>query len=75
MKSRPMKSSLRVASMTLFALSALMLSACASTTETGVSADASGTEVNTSASGATTTTTTTTSETTTGEQADGSGTP
>jgi hypothetical protein len=59
-----MKSSFRVASRTLFAL------------ETGVSADASGTEVNASASGSTpTTTTTTTSETTTKEQLGGSGTP
>ena len=51
-----MKSSFRIASLTLFAFSALMLSACASTTEAGVSADASGTEVNASASGSTTTT-------------------
>ena len=51
-----MKSSFRIASLTLFALSALLLSACASTTEAGVSADASDTEVNASASGSTTTT-------------------
>ena len=68
-----MKSSFRIASLTLFALFALLLSACASTTEAGFSADASGTEVNASASGSTTTTTT--SETTTEERSDGSGTP
>jgi hypothetical protein len=66
-----MKSSVRIASMTLFALSALLLSACASTTEAGISsADASGMEVNGSASSSSTTTTTTTEE-----QSDGSGTP
>ena len=70
-----MKSSFRIASLTLFALSTLLLSACAGTTEAGVSADASGTEVNASASGSTTTTTTTTSESPTEEQSDGSGTP
>ena len=67
-----MKSSFRVASFTLLAFSTLLLGACASTTEAGVSADASGTEVNASTS---TTTTTTTSETTTEEQSEGSGTP
>ena len=66
-----MKSSFRIASLTLFALSALLLSACASTTEAGVSADASGTEVNGSVSGSTATT----SDTTTEEQSDSSGTP
>jgi len=70
-----MKSSFRIASLTLFALSALLLSACASTTEAGVSADASGLEVNGSTSTSSTTTTTTTSEATTEDQSDGSGTP
>ena len=65
-----MKSSFRIASMTLFVLSALLLSACASTTEAGVSADASGMEVNGSASTSNTTTTNTTEE-----QSDSSGTP
>ena len=73
-----MKSSFRIASLTFLAVSTLLLGACASTTEAGVSADASGTEVNASTSTTTTTTTTSetpASETTPEEQSDGSGTP
>ena len=64
-----MKSGFRIAAFALLALSTLLLGACASTTEAGVSADASGTEVN-----ASTTTTTTTGEAAE-EQSDGSGIP
>lgn len=70
-----MKSSFRIASLTLLAFSTLLLGACASTTEAGVSAEASTPAADASVSGSTTTTTTTTSETMTEEASDGSGTP
>ena len=69
-----MKPSFRIASLTLFAFSALLLSACASTTEAGVSAEASTPAADASVSGSTTTTTTTNEAATEG-QSDGSGTP
>ena len=66
-----MKSSFRIASLTLVAFATLLLGACASTTEAGVSAEASTPVADASVSGSASTST---GEATTEEQSDG-GTP